>query len=716
MQRGINRKEEILRRLNVYNIMNYLLNRLHFLVLSLLLLYYFEFLCRSSASDTVNWMIAYPLPFLLNFLLVFTLLLLFAAIAGRTWIAYMALSAIMAIIGFVSGVKMKLLGVPLMPWDVVLSKETESMTEYLSGILDKQLIGYSVVFIILSFVLLKFVPKFNLKLKWPDRMIFVAIVVFIGFCILTGKPSDFKNRFQIINISWDQAANYKTNGYLVTTSTNIKLVFIPIPQDYNELNMKVIQNIPRRSNINPNVKPNIIVILSEALWDPTLLPNVTYDHDPLPNLHQLMKDYSSGWMLSPQFGGGTANVEFEVLSGNSMRFAPIGSTPYIQYFNHGIDSLASILRRQGYTTAAINPYYDWFFNSKNVYKNFGFSQFISMEFFKQNVKGYYIADSEVAKNIIEQTKRTPETDFIFANTMENHFPFKASKFKPSDINIKVTGKVSDATKSMLETYATGAADADLMLKSLVDYYTKMKEPTIIAFFGDHKPVLGSNYGVYTETGYLKPNEPGRLKKIYDVPVVVWNNYLPKHKDNLDISPAFLGPYLLNLAQKEGSPYMDYLYTLSQKNPIIPPSFYYDGFNIKADDLKLYKLLQYDMMFGKQLVMQGVKDPIVDPNFKLGFGKMVINTVVPAEVKVGLPFQQENDFSTLIVSGENFVPQSLVFINGKKVTTKLLADNTLKAFVPKEDYSKVGKMLIEVEVKDSQQIVVSDSNQMSVEVK
>jgi hypothetical protein len=332
------------------------------------------------------------------------------------------------------------------------------------------------------------------------------------------------------------------------------------------------------------------------------------------------------------------------------------------------------------------------------------------------VKGYNIADSEVTKNIIAQTNRTHGKDFIFANTMENHFPFNVGKFKPSDVNFKVTGNVSDKTKGMLATYATGVADADLMLKSLVDYYTKSKEPTIIAFFGDHKPVLGSNYGVYTETGYFKPNEPGRLKKIYDVPVVVWNNYLPKHKDNLDISPAFLGPYLLNLAQKEGSPYMDYLYNLSQKNPIIPPSFYYGGFNIKADDLKLYKLMQYDMMFGKQLVMKGVKDPIVDPNYKLGYGKMVINDLAPAKIKAGVPFHQDHDFSTLIVSGKNFVPQSQVFIDDKNVKTKLLPDNTLMAFVPKEDYAKAGKMTVEVEVKDSQQIVVSDSNQMSIEVK
>ncbi|MDB5054878.1 MAG: Arylsulfatase [Bacilli bacterium] len=695
--------------------LKYILSRVHLLVLPLLLLGYFEYLCRGNASNTVGWIRGNILIFILNYLLVLALLLLFAAIAGRTWMAYTALSAVLVVIGFISGVKMKFLGVPLMPWDIVLSKETGSMTTYLHGILDKGLLGFTVLFIALSFGLLKFVPNFNVKFKWPEKVVFLAFAVFVGFCIYSNKPIDLKDRFHISNISYDQATNYRTNGYLVTTSINIKLVFIPVPTDYNEQNMKaIVDNVPRRTNIDPNVKPNIIVILSEAFWDPTLLPNVTFDHDPVPNLHQLMKTYSSGMMLSPQFGGGTANVEFEVLSGNSMRFTPPGSTPYIQYFNHGIDSMASILRRQGYTTTAINPYYNWFFNSKNVYKDFGFSQFISMEFFQQNIKGYNIADSEVTKNIIAQTERTPGTDFIFANTMENHFPFYPGKFKEN--TFKVSGNVSDSTKGILETYATGAADADLMLKNLVDHYTETKEPTIVVFFGDHKPVLGSNYGVYTDTGYFKPNDSGRLKKMYDVPVVVWNNYLPQHKDNLDISPSFLGPYVLNLAKKEGTPYMDYLYALSQKDPIIPPSFYYDGFNIKAADLIPYQLMQYDMMFGKQFLMQQVKDPIVDPSFKLGFGSMVIDSVSPAHISAGVALQQGQNGSTLTVSGQNFVQESRIYLNDKMMATKLTADGKLTTEVPMDIYKKAGSIVVEVKVKDSENIVISDSNQIVIDVK
>jgi phosphoglycerol transferase MdoB-like AlkP superfamily enzyme len=708
-------QESLVHKTKVAKFIHYLFNRLHLLLLSLLLLGYFEFLCRESVTTTIQWMLNNPLQFALNELLVFSLLLLFVAISGRTWAGYTVLSTLLTVIGFISGIKMEYLGVPLLPWDVVLSKETQSMAAYLKGMLNVHLLGYSFLFFIISFVMLKFVPKFSGAYRSHERAAFVVIAVFIGFCTYSDIPLDLKHSFQVHDYFWDEAANYKTNGYLVTTALTTKLVFIPVPEQYNQANMKtILQQVNRRTNIDPAIKPNIIVILSEALWDPTLLPKVTFDHDPLPNLHELMKNYSSGWMLSTVFGGGTANVEFEILTGNSMRFMPEGSVPYIQYVNHGVDSLASILRRQGYAATAINPYHNWFYNSKKAYQNFGFSNFISMEFFDSNLKGFNIADSEVSKNIILQSERTAGADFIFANTMENHFPFDPGKFKTNTFT--VSGDVSAATKGLLETYATGIADSDLMLKSLVDYYTQSKEPTIVAFFGDHKPILGSNFGVYTDTGYLKPNQPDRLRRLYDVPLLVWNNYLPKQKDNLDISPAFLEPYLLNLAQKQGTPYTDMLYALSQKSPILPPASYYSGFNIKAADLVPYKLMQYDMLFGKQYQMQAVKEPIVDPNFLLGSGPMIVDSVSPSSIKAGVAFQQEQNDSTLVLSGQRFVQECAVYWNGKKLVTKLEPDGKLRAWVPKQLYNKAGKIELQVLNKDSEHIVVSETKKFEIDVK
>src|SRR5690348_10345183 len=128
------------------HIANYILTRIHLFVLPLLLLLFLEYLARDNVEKMLQWSWSQPHPFWLNYWIVVALLLLFAGIFGRTWRAYLALSLILSIIGFVSGVKLKILGVPLMPWDVLLSKETEAVSTYLTGIWSMALIGWTLLF------------------------------------------------------------------------------------------------------------------------------------------------------------------------------------------------------------------------------------------------------------------------------------------------------------------------------------------------------------------------------------------------------------------------------------------------------------------------------------------------------------------------------------------------------------------------------------------
>ncbi len=212
----------------------------------------------------------------------------------------------------------------------------------------------------------------------------LAASVVILFVIYSDKPVAAKDMMGIKkNIGWDQAENYRTNGFALSTMLNAEQVIIEKPAGYDESSMRAIAKLAsaKEDTGQTKVKPNVIVVLSEAFWDPTILKDLSFDRDPIPFFHSLQQNYPGGWLLSPQFGGGTANVEFEVLTGLSTRFLPQGSIAYNQYITKGVDSMASILSRQGYTATAINPFHNWFFNSKNVYQNFGFSKFISGEFF-----------------------------------------------------------------------------------------------------------------------------------------------------------------------------------------------------------------------------------------------------------------------------------------------------------------------------------------------
>ncbi len=358
--------------------------------------------------------------------------------------------------------------------------------------------------------------------------------------------------------------------------------------------------------------PNIIILLSEAFWDITQIKSLHFSEDPAPMFHALQKKFTHGTLLSPMFGGGTANVELEVLTGHSMRFFPEESTPYEQYIKQPTASLASLLSEQGYATTAIGPFYHWFFNSSEVYKHLGFSRFISLEYFNPDeYAGPYIGDHAVVRRIIEEAERSPGADFIFANTMENHYHYWPGKFKKN--HIAVNGNLSTAAKGIAETYAQGLSGADRALQELILHFSRLKEPTIIVFFGDHLPSL-EKLLVYKESNYISgEDDPDFLEKMHNTPVVIWSNYLPKEsKEELHMSPSFLGPYILNLAKRPGSAYTDFLSGLYQKMPVLPPQSYYEAMNIDVNLVKQYEdrqkaILELEKQAASSASAPGAKD-------------------------------------------------------------------------------------------------------------
>ena len=53
--------------------------------------------------------------------------------------------------------------------------------------------------------------------------------------------------------------------------------------------------------------------------------------DPLPNLRKMAEEYSSGYCQVPTIGAGTANTEFEVITGMNLRYFGPGEYPYKTY-------------------------------------------------------------------------------------------------------------------------------------------------------------------------------------------------------------------------------------------------------------------------------------------------------------------------------------------------------------------------------------------------
>jgi hypothetical protein len=286
---------------------------------------------------------------------------------------------------------------------------------------------------------------------------------------------------------------------------------------------------------------------------------------------------------------------------------------------------------------------------------------------------------------------------VFANTMENHAPYEPGKFGKNEI--QVTGDISARSKGMLETYAHGISDADKALQTLVDYYTKKGEPTIILFFGDHLPFMDPDYMVYRDAKYVTDNDPDLYAKTHHTPFVIWNNYLPAGKENLHMSPAYLGPYMLHMAGIQGTYYTDYLYELYQKFPIIPPPEYWEKKGIHESDVAVYRKLEYDNLFGKRYAYEakGFRDSIIDPSFTLGYGNPLIGDV-------------SHDAHEIKIQGKRFFPESGVYLDGKKLISSYRNDTLMSATVPDDIKFDAGQThRLEVKLIDDKKAVIGQSN-------
>ena len=96
--------------------------------------------------------------------------------------------------------------------------------------------------------------------------------------------------------------------------------------------------------------------------------------------------------------------------------------------------------------------------------------------------------------------------FFFAVTLQGHGPYEPEPLSRTPPT-RSHAPVSEWAKGSILSYAEGVADADRGLKRLMDWASKRKRKTVIAFFGDHLPPLGP---VYVETGFMK--EPVASRK------------------------------------------------------------------------------------------------------------------------------------------------------------------------------------------------------------
>ena len=341
---------------------------------------------------------------------------------------------------------------------------------------------------------------------------------------------------------------------------------------------------------------HVIMVMDEAFSDITDDPAFAFteENDPLPNLHALQQDPHAvtGHVVVPGFAGGTANTEFDVLTGMQTNALSAATTSSFRVVNRNLDSLFRVFGDDGYHTSFFHPGDDWFYNRENVYRWFGAEETVFADQMEDlDYKGRWVTDDymvDLIEQEFESTVAAGETLFHYTTTIQNHMSYTADKYGADydypEVPLNVA--VSDEVETLLKVYIEGARDADDMLGRLVDYFSQQSEPVILVFFGDHLPYLGDDQLAYRELGFTEDPAWDALTS-YETPYVIWANDAGAEvldwesmvvkldlPENGQLSASFLGAAVLELTGRTGaSPWFDFLNHLRREVPVVQKQSY-----------------------------------------------------------------------------------------------------------------------------------------------
>ena len=360
------------------------------------------------------------------------------------------------------------------------------------------------------------------------------------------------------------------------------------PEELERAAQQAVELASQEEDTRVAQQPNVILILSESFFDVTRLPGVTFDGDPLETFHNLQQEGVSGTFYTRSLGYGTCNIELEILTGMNTGLL-WGEDLYNmapQVFSR-LPSVPSVLRDNGYSTEMVHMYDDSIYKRTPMFEAMGFEKtyfqddFAAIDpqaadeaYLEGQREGSFYSDAYLSKLIIDlyEDGKGEGPQFLYGISMENHAPYDKKKYDAQELTVAFQSDLKGQAQEMFQAVVQGTHDASEALGQLTDYFRDQAEPTVIVFFGDHRPGVGLLDGgtVYSKLGLCSSDysrwSTQEMKELYSTDYLIWSNdpaYLPSQPgERVDRGSNYLGVDLLNLAGVEKPVYWKLLQNLS----------------------------------------------------------------------------------------------------------------------------------------------------------
>ncbi len=598
-----------------------ILRVLGFLVMALLPLYSYltiEFIHYSSLAKFLAFIQNRTAAVLFGISLVYLLYALVLLIVKKGWIATLILAIATVLVSMTNYFKFALVGDYLYPWDIV--QQTGNVGELLT-FLSSPFPWWAIVLyigLVLALLIVVF-SRVELPLSFLIRLPLILILLF-GSTTAVDTPQKItkllNNNTLYLEDMALQTSNYSANGFIGAFTVNLLSSSVTEPENYGKEAVDAVLSGYSKTPAGESFQnPDVILILSESFWDPTLLSGVEFSKDPLANYREITSrdGVISGKFYTTGFGGGTVRPEFETLTGLTTDYLPGGTVPY-QYVIQPIESYISLYKELGYRTIAIHPYTSSFYLRKQGYPYIGIDElYFEDEIYALGregelnvwVSGKQIADATFVEAVRYYMEQSTDDTFVFGISMENHQPY-TNKFDRFDIEVS-SDKLSEATLMEVKNFTQGVYEADLALGKLVDFIDSREKETVLVYFGDHLPTLGANYAAYTQSGEINLDAMNADMNhfLYSTPFLVYANFellesemLKVGNDNKIASYNLLNA-VATLIDAPRSAYMHFLEDYYYAHPAYNVRLWSINKKPFENFVNAHKLITYDRTVGKK---------------------------------------------------------------------------------------------------------------------
>lgn len=591
------------------------------------------YLITTTQILRVGWRIVQaPTMLLLNILPVLLLILLLFFLTKKLFFSVSCSAVLFIFFAVTDRIKVIMRQEPLLPTDLTLVKETVAILKTFP-VYQLVLIGLMLAAFVVLLVL-SFRKSGKTMLPIVPRAIGLVLVIACAFGANQFLYAD-KTRYDAyptVDNPYFQVNQYNTKGMIYSFLHQYNITQMTAPEGYDAKYFAELEDSEWAAP--PGEKyPHIIMIMGEAFSDLSENEHLDFTgyRDPLQNFKAISSSDNaySGHIVVPNFGGGTSNSEYDVLTGCATRYLD-NPLPSYNFIHGDFDGIPRQLQKVGYETLSIHPGYAWFYNRQNVYPDLGFETCYFLEdSFDLETQGYggYINEAVTMDKIIDtldtHIKEKDSPLFSFTVTIQNHGPYE-KHYGTLPANFSTDVPLDENQTDLLTQYFAGVIDADEQIGRLKEYAENSDEPIVLVYFGDHLPGFSNGMEFFDLLDYpIDANgTPAEQLAVYETPYFIWQNdsaealcgnireaaaELELPKDGL-MSSQFLGTTVLDLfVPGYESPLHQLNHALRKELPVCAKNIYVDAEGnytecISAEQQEMVKTLknwQYFKLFDEK---------------------------------------------------------------------------------------------------------------------